>query len=197
VNAISILNEHPTLNTGPGQENWNQWMQGLSGMGINVSGMAGMDPNNVTAWQELAKSLKQYDQNIPGSQSSDLARLQTEASQPNTEQGRNAIAILAGKAIGNERMRSAKYLQFQSQNQGTDPATGWPAAASRAQFYNLETSDFQAKQDPMAYAADVVPPEAMGAYIKGLPTDALKKRFVSSLQDAKRLFPDLQTGGGQ
>ncbi|HKE23193.1 MAG TPA: glucosaminidase domain-containing protein, partial [Bryobacteraceae bacterium] len=190
-NVLTILNQHPKLMTGPGQSNWNEWMQAFQAMGINLpASLTGANAGDVTAWQELSKFLKQYDMNIPGSNRSDLERLGTQASQPNTEQGRNAIAILVGKAIGNELMRVAKYRQFQSQNQGVDPATGWPKAANRAQFYNLETSDWASNQDAMAYASLLMPGEAVGQYLKGLPNDAMRRNFVTSLQDAKRLFPE-------
>lgn len=203
LNSLSIIHANPTLTTGPGEQNIQQWAQWFRDRGINADSLLGIkDPNNVTAWQELSKFLKQYDQGIPGSQSSDLARLQTEASQPNTEQGRNAIAILAGKAIGNEMMNVARYRYFQANNQGVDPSTGYQRAATRAQYFNLETADWAGRQDPMAYAAaaGTVPPEAMGQYMRGL-SPAMQKNFVLSLRDAQRLFPEMAApapaaGGG-
>jgi hypothetical protein len=173
-NALTILKANPDLVTGPSADNWYQWVQGLAAAtGIDVG-----DVHNANAYNELTKQLAMNLQQS-GADPSDMARLMHEASQPNTAQGRQAIATLAAEQIGYQRLKSAQYRQFRSQHP-TD-------ANDRAQFYNQETGDWASGQDPMAYAADLLPQAELQSYIKGLNPDQ-QRAFGQSLANAKRLF---------
>jgi hypothetical protein len=173
-NAISIIKENPGLVTGPSSENWYQWVQGLAAAtGIDVG-----DVHNANAYNELAKQLA-MNLSQSGADPTDMARLMHEASQPNTMQGKQAIVTLAAEQIGYQRMKSAQYLEFRSRHP-TD-------ANTKAQFYNQETGDWASQQDPMAYAADLIPQAELQAHLRGLNPDQ-QRAFVQSLTNAKRLF---------
>jgi hypothetical protein len=173
-NAISIIKENPGLVTGPSSENWYQWVQGLAAAsGIDVG-----DVHNANAYNELAKQLAMNLQQS-GADPSDMARLMHEASQPNTMQGKQAIVTLAAEQIGYQRLKSAQYLEFRSRHP-TD-------ANTNAQFYNQETGDWAGQQDPMAYAADMIPQAELQAHLRGLNSDQ-QRAFGESLINAKRLF---------
>lgn len=173
-NAINIIKENPGLVTGPSSENWYQWVQGIAAAtGIDVG-----DVHNANAYNELAKQLAMNLQQS-GADPTDMARLMHEASQPNTTQGKQAIVTLAAEQIGYQRLRSAQYLEFQARHPND--------ANNNTQFYNQETGDWAGQQDPMAYAADLIPQAELSSYIRGLDKDG-QTRFAQSLQNAKRLF---------
>lgn len=175
-NVLSTLHANPDLQTaGVGGLN------SLEQVGRSFGMPAGTITSAGDAYQELGKYLAQYARQLPGAERSDIAQLQAQSASPHLEQGRQAIAVLAAKAIGYERMRTAPVDYFNSQY--PDIAT----AARNSGRYQLETADWAKKQDPVAYAIDEMDGNMVGQYVAGLSSSA-RARFVASAADAQRLY---------
>jgi hypothetical protein len=186
-NAMGLLRVNPDLQTGPGQQQWNEAVTGAAAaLNLPVT-------KTTSDYQELTKYLAQ---NIRAQGSiagqTDLGRLETEASNPNpTTQSRAALQLLIAKSIGAERLRAAGYEYF-NQQQG-----GAAQAAVNSGRYNIETTDWQKRQDPAAYAVDEMEPQAVRDYYNGLSgtydaktgtVTGAKKQFIDSLRDAKAIY---------
>jgi hypothetical protein len=182
--AISIINAHPDLKTGPTSQQWNNWGSTLSQWGVQLPSMPG---DSVAAYQELSKALHQGLVNSGAFSGTDMARLEAEASSPNTQQNVEAIRELSARQIGYERFQLARLKQFRSLHPGEDPD-------QVANQYRRQTSQWAAGQDPVAYGADNLTPEEITAYRKGL-TPQQDDKFLRSLKDANRLYPEITPGG--
>jgi Transglycosylase-like domain len=174
--ALSILSSNKSLQTGPVQDEINHWQTAARALGMDVG-----TTQNITDYQTLAKTLAQNMRGLPGANNSDLARLEAQAASPNMMQAREAIQELAAKQLGMERMRSAQYRQYVAQSGGVAPAS------MNSQNYNLQTADWMAKQDPLAYSLDALPAQARLEYVNSLKGQA-RARFFQSYQNAKQLY---------
>lgn len=180
INAIQILRNNPNTPVGPAAKEWTAWATALHDVfGIDV------DTSGATTYQELAKQLAQNSNVAAIASSTDLQRLNTAAAQPNPEQSRDAIMTLAAEQIGLERIKSAQYRYFRSLHPGKFPAPDSPE--QNTQYFNMETGDWAADQDPMAYGLDFAPQKAINDYLAGLDKNATT-RFGHSLNNAKQLM---------
>ena len=182
--ALSIINAHPDLKTGPTSQQWNNWATTLSQWGIQLPSMPG---DSVAAYQELSKALHQGLVQSGAFSGTDMARLQAEASSPNTQQQVEAIRELSARQIGYERFQMARLKYFRSLHPGEDPDQS-------ANQYRSQTSQWASNLDPVAFGADNLTPQEIATYRKGL-TPQQDERFLRSLTQAKKLYPEITPGG--
>lgn len=185
-NALGLLKTNADLTTGPGQAEFNQAVTGIAAaLHVPV-------PQGASDLQELTKYLAQ---NIRAQQTggtTDLGRLETEASNPNPNtQSREALQVLLAKTIGTTRLQNAALDYFNSKYGG--PAQ----AAVNSGRFTVETSTWKKQQDPTAYAIDQLAPDQISRYFTGLSgaydpktgtATGDKAAFVQSMRDAKRLY---------
>lgn len=185
-NALGLLKTNADLTTGPGQTEFNQAVTGIAAaLHVPV-------PQGASDLQELTKYLAQ---NIRAQQTggtTDLGRLETEASNPNPNtQSREALQVLLAKTIGTTRLQNAALDYFNSRYGG--PAQ----AAVNSGRFTVETSTWKKQQDPTAYAIDQLSPDQISRYFTGLSgtydpktgtATGDKAAFVQSMRDAKRLY---------
>jgi Phage tail lysozyme len=182
--ALSIINAHPDLKTGPTSQQWNNWATTLSQYGIKLPSMPG---DTVAAYQELSKALHQGLVNSGAFSGTDMARIEAEASSPNMQQQVEAIRELSARQIGYERFQMARLKQFRSLHPGEDPDQS-------ANQYRGQTSTWALNLDPVAFGADNLTPQEIATYRKGL-TPQQDEKFLRSLKEANRLFPEITPGG--
>jgi len=189
--ALGLLRTNADLQTGPGQQQYAQAITGIAAaLNLKV-------PQGSTDLQELTKFLAQ---NIRAQQTggtTDLGRLETEASNPNPNtQSRDALQVLLAKTLGTTRLQNAAFDYFNAKYGGPE------TAATNSGRYTLETSTWKKNQDPTAYAIDELAPEQVQRYFTGLSgtfdpktgrATGAKAQFVQSMRDAKRLY-NLQPG---
>jgi len=182
--ALSIINAHPDLKTGPTSAQWNNWGTVLSQWGVQLPSM----PNDsVAAYQELSKALHQGLTNSGAFSGTDMARLEAEASSPNMQQQVEAIRELSARQIGYERFQMARLKYFRSQYPGQD-------ADQYANQYRTKTSQWASNLDPVAFGADHLTDQEIATYLKGL-NSADQKKFWDSITEAKKLYPDFAKAG--
>ena len=186
-NAIELLATHPDLTTGPGQSEWNNWMQALDAMHIPLPS-AWQNKDYQGTWQELGKYLAQWERSQPGADQTDLSRMQNAAGQPNTQQGRDAIMTLTARAYGLERFQLAALQYFRELHPDNPDAYN--------ALYRRETTQWLRDQDPTAYAADLLPPDVIRRYYGSLDA-AGRAKFDQSYVNAKKYFGVNLPVGGQ
>lgn len=182
--ALSIIDAHPDLKTGPTSQQWNNWATTLSQYGVNLPSQPG---DTTAAYQELSKALHQGLLNSGAFSGTDMARINAEASMPNTQQKVDAIRELAARQIGLERFDMARLKYFRSLHPGEDPD-------QYANQYRSQTSQWAANLDPVAFGADHLTDQDIATYLKGLsPAD--QQRFRNSVKEAAKLYPDFAKAG--
>lgn len=182
--ALSIINAHPDLKTGPTSQQWNNWATTLSQWGIQLPSQPG---DSVAAYQELSKALHQGLVQSGAFSGTDMARLEAEASSPNTQQQVEAIRELSARQIGYERFQMARLKYFRSLHPGEDPD-------QYANQYRSQTSQWASNLDPVAFGADHLSDQEIATYLKGL-TAADQQRFRDSVKEAAKLYPDFAKAG--
>ena len=187
-NTIELLASHPDLATGPGQSEWNSWMQALSAVGIPLPS-AWQNPGYQGAWQELGKYLADWQMQQPGADQTDLSRMQNAARNPTTQMGRDAILTLAARAYGVELFQIAALQHFRELHPDNPDAYN--------AMYRRETNQWMRDQDLTAYAANLLPLEVTQRYYKSLD-EVGKRRYDQSLVYANKYFGvNLPGIGGQ
>jgi hypothetical protein len=182
--ALSIINAHPDLKTGPTSQQWNNWATTLQQWGVQLPSMPG---DSVAAYQELSKALHQGLVNSGAFSGTDMARLEAEASSPNIQQNVEAIRELSARQIGYERFQIARLKYFRSQHPGEDPD-------QYANQYRTQMSQWASNLDPVAFGADHLTDQEIATYLKGLnPAD--QQRFRNSVKEAAKLYPDFAKAG--
>jgi hypothetical protein len=182
--AISIINAHPDLKTGPTSQQWNNWATTLSQWGVPLPSQPG---DSVAAYQELNKALHQGLVNSGAFSGTDMARIEAEASSPKIEQQVEAIRELSARQIGYERFQMARLKYFRSLHPGEDPDQS-------ANQYRSQTSTWASNLDPVAFGADHLTNDEIASYEKGL-TPADKQRFRNSVAVAAKLYPEVAKAG--
>jgi hypothetical protein len=182
--AISIIDAHPDLKTGPTSGQWNNWATTLSQWGVQLPSMPG---DSVAAYQELTKALHQGLVNSGAFSGTDMARIEAEASMPNPQQKVDAIRELSARQIGLERFQLARLKYFRSLHPGEDPD-------QYANQFRGQTSQWASNLDPVAFGADKLTDQDIATYLKGLnPAD--QQRFRDSVAVAAKQYPDFAKAG--
>lgn len=167
VQAITRLERLGPKGTGPGTEQMNQ----IKSFALSL-GLPGFDANKIQDYDEAKKFLIDY---VNRSQPASDARLTAAISgNPSTSISNAAAVDLSKSVVALERMRAAQAKAFQ--------ASGLPDSQ-----YARWGAQWNATQDPRAYAIDVMGPEKFNklrAELKGNP--AALKRFEDSYAVAKQ-----------
>lgn len=176
VKALPALEALGTSGTGPGTEQINQMKSFLLSMGVGEA--AGIDPNNVKAFDEAKKYLTQY-VNMTGNSGTNDKLAASFAGNPSTEISNAAAVDVAKTALSLSRLQNAQVRAFGD--------TGLPPDQ-----YSKYAKDFNATQDPRAYGLDLMAPAQRVTLIKSLKGDASKPdsekgKFVQSLKTAMSL----------
>lgn len=166
--ALPLLEKLGQTGTGPGTERLND----LKSFAVSL-GVPGAQnfTDSVKAYDEVRKYLTQNA--LSGDTSSDQRLLATVSGNPSIKISNAAATDLVKTGIALKRMEAARGLA----NSDVPP-----------EQYAKVTADWMAKQDPRAYAVDLMSPEAKKALAKalGAPGSDAYKKFAASLQAAEK-----------
>lgn len=173
--AITSLQRLGPQGTGPGSETFNQVMSFMQTMAPSIAAVVpGFDPANVQDWDEANKYLTRYatayGASVGGALTNDkLAAAFTGT--PNMHTSNLATVDLLKMTFALERMGQAQARAF-----ADDLAQGKVSPSKYATW----SQDWQAKQDPRAYALDLMSKPAATKLVNSLKDDEKTKFYASA-----------------
>ena len=156
--------------SGPGTEQINEIKSFAQSMGLGP--LAGIDPEKIQNFDEARKYLVQYASQAGNTGTNDKLAAAF-AGNPNMNISNAAAVDVLKTALSLRRLQNAKVQEFD--------ATGQQPSA-----YSRWATQFNSKQDPVAYGFDMMSPEQRQKYFSGL-SGAARTKFIDSLQAATRL----------
>lgn len=162
--SIAALEALGPTGTGPGTEQINEIKSFLQSMGV-----PGADVEGIKNFDEARKYLTQYAQSVGDTGTNDKLAAAF-AGNPSVGISNAAAVDVAKTALALRKLQNAQLMAFES--------AGLPDSK-----FTQFASQFNATQDPRAFALDMMSPESRAKLIGGLTGDE-KARFVQSLKTA-------------